>query len=55
MRAFTLGVVVAVLLGVGAALTLPIFQKSSADAFATSAARLDHDESVNSYGRGGSL
>jgi hypothetical protein len=53
MRAFSLAVVVAVLLGVGAGLGLPFFQKSSADAYSTSAVRLDHDESVNSYGRSG--
>jgi len=53
MRAFSLAVVVAVLLGLGAAYGLSLVQQSSANAFATSGVRLDHDESVNSYGRAG--
>jgi hypothetical protein len=53
MRAFSLGVVVAVLLGIGAGFGLPLFQKSSADAFSTSGVRLDSAESVNNYGRAG--
>jgi len=53
MRAFSLGVVVAVLLGIGAGFGLPLFQKSAADAFSTSGVRLDSRESVNNYGRAG--
>jgi len=53
MRAFIFGVIAAVLLGIGAGISLPLLQTSSADAFATNAVRLDHDESVNDYGRAG--
>jgi len=53
MRAFSLAVVVAVLLGIGAAVGLTLVQKSSAEAYSTSGVRLDHDENVNSYGRAG--
>jgi hypothetical protein len=53
MRAFSLGVVVAVLLGIGAGIGLPVLQKSSADAYSTSGVRLDRGQSVNDYGRAG--
>jgi hypothetical protein len=53
MRAFSLGVVVAILLGVGAWIGLRVLEQSSADAFSTSAVRLDRAESVNDYGRAG--
>jgi hypothetical protein len=53
MRAFSLSVVVALLLGIGAGIGLSLVQKSAAEAFSTSGVRLDHDESVNGYGRSG--
>jgi hypothetical protein len=53
MRAFSLAVVAALVLGIAAGIGLPLLQTSSADAFSTSGVRLDHDESVNSYGRAG--
>jgi hypothetical protein len=52
MRAFALSVLTALVLAVGFHLSLNTVQESSADAYATSAARLDHQESVDFYGRG---
>jgi hypothetical protein len=53
MRAFSLSVLAAVLLAIGAGIGLPLLQQSSADAFSTSAVRLDRADSVNDYGRAG--
>lgn len=51
MRVFLIAVAAAVVLAAGAYVTLNAVQESSADAYATSGARLDQQESVNDYGR----
>jgi hypothetical protein len=53
MRVFLIAVAAAVVLAAGAHFTLNAVQESSADAYATSGARLDQQESVNFYGREG--
>jgi hypothetical protein len=53
MRAFSMAVFAVVVLAVTAAIGLSFIQKSSAQAYATEAARLDQNESVNIYGRAG--
>lgn len=52
MRAFSLSILAAVVLAVGFHFGLNAIQESSADAYATSATRLDQQESVDLYGRG---
>jgi predicted membrane-bound mannosyltransferase len=54
MRAFSMAVFAVVVLAITAAIGLSFIQKSSAQAYATEAARLDQNESVNIYGRAGS-
>jgi hypothetical protein len=51
MKVFALGIVVAVALAVGAAIGLSFIQETVAQAYSTSADRLDQQESVNFYGR----
>jgi len=51
MRVFFISALVAVVLAVAFSATLGVFQESSADAYATSSTRLDHQEAVNSLGR----
>ncbi len=51
MKAFIVAAVVAVALATGVGFTLADLNESSADAFATSAARLNQLEAVNNYGR----
>ncbi len=53
MRVFSLAVIAAVLIALGAASGLSVLQGSSANAETTGSARLNHDESVNFYGRPG--
>jgi hypothetical protein len=52
MRSFSFAVITAIAIAVVASVALGAIQQSSANAFATSATRLDHQESVNFYGRG---
>jgi len=51
MKVFGIAVFVAIALAVGAAIGLSFVQKTVAQAFSTSADRLDQQESVNIYGR----
>ncbi len=51
MQAFGLGIVVVIVVAVGAAIGLNFIQETSAQAYSTGAARLDQQESVNSFGR----
>jgi hypothetical protein len=51
MRVFALSVLAAVVLGTAAWSGLGAIQQSSADAFASSATRLDPQEVVNIFGR----
>ena len=51
MKVYATAVVVAVALAAVAAISLSHYQKAVAQAYATNAARLDQDESVNFYGR----
>ena len=51
MQAFTIAVVVAMVLATGVGFTLSNLNESSAQAYSTSAARLDQLEVVNDYGR----
>jgi hypothetical protein len=51
MKAFIIAVVAAVVLATGVGITLSSLNESSAQAFATSAARLNQFEVVNDYGR----
>lgn len=51
MKAFGLGLVVVVAVAAGAAIGLSFIQETSAQAYSTGAARIDQQESVNSYGR----
>jgi hypothetical protein len=53
MRVFILAAAAAVVIAVVAQFGLSAIQKSSAQAYATSAARLDYQERVNNYGREG--
>ena len=53
MRVFIVSVAAAVVIAVVAQLSLSAVQKSSAQAYATGAARLDQQEIVNNYGREG--
>ncbi len=51
MRAFGIGVIVAIVLAVGAAIGLNFIQQTVAKDYSTGAARLDQQENVNDYGR----
>ena len=51
MKAFGIGVAVAIVLAIGAAIALNFIQETVAQAYSTGAARLDQQESVNDYGR----
>jgi hypothetical protein len=51
MKAFTVGIVVAAMIALGAAIGLSFIQKTSAEAYSSGAVRLDQQESVNFYGR----
>ena len=51
MKAFGVGLVVAISLALGAAIGLNFIQKTVAQAYSTGAARLDQQENVNFYGR----
>jgi hypothetical protein len=51
MKAFVIGVVVAIALAVGAAICLNLIQETAAQAYSSSATRLDEQEDVNEYGR----
>lgn len=51
MKAFGAAIVVAMALSVSAATGLGFVQETAAQAYSTSAARLDQQESVNLYGR----
>jgi len=53
MRVFAIAFVTAFVLAATASPILNLVQKTSADAYHTSAARLDQQESVNNYGREG--
>jgi hypothetical protein len=51
MRAFATAVAFALVLALGAGFGLNTVQETAANAFATSSARLDHQERVNDYAR----
>jgi hypothetical protein len=51
MKAFGIGIVVAIALAVVAAIALNFIQETVAQAYSTGAARLDQQENVNDYGR----
>jgi len=51
MKAFAVAIAVAIALAVGAAIGLSFLQETVAQAYSTSADRLDQQESVNFYGR----
>ena len=51
MKTLAIGVVVAVVLAVGAEIGLSFVQETVAQAYSTGADRLDQQESVNDYGR----
>jgi hypothetical protein len=51
MKVFGMAVAAAVALAAVAAISLSYFQRTVAQAYATSAERFDQDESVNFYGR----
>jgi hypothetical protein len=51
MKAFGAGIVVAIALSVGAAVSLSFAQETVAQAYSTGADRLDQQESVNLFGR----
>jgi hypothetical protein len=51
MKVFGVAIFIAITLAVGAVLGLSFLQETVAQAFSTSAVRLDQQESVNSYGR----
>ena len=51
MKVFGISVVAAIALAAIAAVGLSFIQQTVADAYSTGAARLDYQESVNSYGR----
>jgi hypothetical protein len=51
MKAFGVGIVVAIALAIGAAISLSFVQETVAQAYSTGAARLDQQEEVNFYGR----
>jgi hypothetical protein len=52
MKVFSISVVAAITLAIGAATGLGfLVQKTSAQSYSTVAARLDHQEGVNFYGR----
>ena len=53
MRVFVLAAAAAIVIAVVAQFSLAAIQKSSAQAYATGAARLDSQEIVNNYGREG--
>ena len=53
MRVFSIAVAAAIIIAAGAHFALNAVQESSADAYATSAARLDWQERVINYGREG--
>src|ERR1700730_10539549 len=51
MKAFGIGVAVAIVLPIGAAIALNFIQETVAQAYSTEATRLDQQENVNDYGR----
>jgi hypothetical protein len=51
MKAFGIGLVVAIALAAGAAIALNSFQETVAQAYSTGSDRLDQQENVNDYGR----
>jgi Tfp pilus assembly major pilin PilA len=51
MKAFSVGIIVAMAISVSAAIGLGFVQETVAQAYSTGAARLDQQESVNLYGR----
>ena len=51
MRVFAFGMLAAIVLAIGAGFALNAFQKTSADAYKSSEARLNQEESVNNLGR----
>ena len=53
MRVFALAFAAALVLAAAASPVLNLVQQTSAQAYHTSAARLDQQESVNNYGREG--
>ena len=53
MRVFVLAIAASLVFAAAAPLILNLVQKTSAQAYATGAARLDQQESVNDYGRAG--
>jgi hypothetical protein len=53
MRVFILAAAAAIIIAIAARPGLDAIQKSSAQAYSTSAARLDSQETVNNYGRAG--
>jgi hypothetical protein len=53
MRIFAIAIAATLVLAAATPLILNLIQKTSAQAYSTSAARLDQQESVNNYGRAG--
>jgi hypothetical protein len=51
MKVFGIAILVALAVAAGAAIALSFVQETVAQAYSTSADRLDQQESVNSYGR----
>jgi hypothetical protein len=51
MKAFVIGIVVAIALAVGAAICLNLIQETAAQSYSSGATRLDEQEDVNEYGR----